>query len=512
MSESRSSNRSGGGNGGNRSGHEEQQSLFEQILGRTEERGRAAEAARPQLEAGLFELARQLEEDGEFLSTFAGNIPGMIDVALARVDQRLSGQLDQILHHEKFQKLEASWRNLFRLVEQAEGGTETGDDIQVKILDVTRRELERDLRVGTPASPIGSGLFEKVHRNAFNTYGAVPYAALIGDLEFGYEPRDVDLLQKLSGVAAAAHAPFIAAASPAMFDWQDSTGLANAGDLERQFKQAKYDDWNAFRGRPDSRYVGLCMPKVLTRLPYGSGGEPVDSFSYTEGIDGRDHRKYLWGNASYAFAGRLVESFAEDGWCVSICGPNGGGMVDNLPLHPFKTDQGEVAIKCPTEVQISADREFALEKLGFIPLVHKMGEAFAVFNWAPSCHLPDRYTTDEGNANAFLAAQLPYIMAASRIAHYLKIIATEDIGSTTSASAYQRKLQEWINQYVIDQDDISEDQARRKPLRKAQIEVFEIPGRPGFYSADAFITPHFKLQGLSVTVSLVANLPGGRSP
>src|SRR5262249_50135904 len=264
------------------------------------------------------ELARQLEE-GDLLASFTHDLGGMIDVALARVDQRVSKQLDQILHHEQFQKLEAGWRSLYRLVEQAEGRSWRGDNIEMKGRDSPRRELEKDLKVGKSSSPMGSGLFEKVHRKAFSTYGSVPYAALIGDMEFGYESRDVELLRKLSGVAAAAHAPFLSAASAGMFDWQGLTAVAEARDLEGQLKQAQYDDWNNFRRHPDSRYAVLCLPHVLSRMPYGeSSGAPVESFRYREGVDDRDHSKYLWGNAAYALAGRLVEAFAADGWCVSI--------------------------------------------------------------------------------------------------------------------------------------------------------------------------------------------------
>lgn len=480
------------------------------LIRETERRGsprRAADSS--DLEAALAELARQLQE-GELLTSFTHDLGGMIDVALARVDQRVSKQLDQILHHQKFQKLEASWRSLYRLVQQAEGRTESGDEVQIKVLDITRNELLKDLRVGRDSKPEDSGLFEKVHRRAFNTYGAVPFAALVGDFEFNYESRDVELLRKLSGVAAAAHAPFLSAASAAMFDWQDFTGLAESGELESQFKATRYEDWNNFRRHPDSRYAVLCLPHVLVRMPYGeASGAPVETFRYHEGVDGRDHSKYLWGNAAFALAGRLVEAFAQDGWCVSISGPKGGGLVADLPLPSFKTEKGEIAKKCPTEVQITDDREFVLTtKLGLTPLLHVESKDYAVFRWSPSCHLPDRYQTEEARANAWLAAQLPYVMAASRIAHYLKVISTEDIGTARTAESYQRYLQEWIDQFVIDQNEITEEQARRKPLRRAEIRVTESKGRPGFYEATAFITPHFKFQGLSATVSLVAGLAG----
>jgi type VI secretion system protein ImpC len=462
---------------------------------------------RETFEKGLFELARQLETGG-LHPIYGGDLDGLINAAIGEIDRKLSHQVDEILHHPKFQKLEATWRSLFRVVEESYNRADNREEIQIKVLNANRRDLERDLKVGVKKSPYKTGLFEKVYTSTFNTLGGHPFAALIGDLEFSHTNRDVDLLEKISGVAAMAHAPFIAAASPAMFGWAQFTQIPTAGDIENLFNLPEYDAWRAFRRKPDSRYVGLCLPQVLTRLPYGEkDGQPVETFDYQEGVDGRDHGKYLWGNTAYALAGRLLEAFTLDGWCVAVIGPKGGGQVDDLPLHAFQTGEGDVAIKSPTEVQLSDDREFALTKLGFIPLVQRKHDRCAVFFGAPTCHEPARYTSDGGNANAYLGSQLPYMMAASRIAHYLKVIGREEIGSTLTVTQIRNHLQEWINQYVIDQDDATEDQRRRKPLRNALIEVTEIPGRPGFYQAKAFIRPHFKLEGLGAEVSLVAELP-----
>jgi len=463
---------------------------------------------REQFEKGLLELARELE-GGNLASLYAGDLEGLINAAIGQIDRRMSEQMDLILHHEKFQRLESTWRNLYQLVEDSYNRADNTDEIQVKVLHAYRSELEKDLGVGTKRVASKTGLYEKVYNTTYNTFGGHPFGALVSDLEFSYQARDVDLLEKIAGIAAMAHAPFIAAAGAEMFGWNEFTEVQSSRDIQTAFSTTQYDIWRSFRRKEDSRYVGLCLPRVLVRLPYDpskKGGEPVSSFQYTEGVDGRDHSKYLWGTAAFALAGRMLEAFALDGWCAAIVGPKGGGMVENLPLHEFRTGQGDITYKCPTEVQLTDDRELALNRLGFIPLVQRKHDNCAVFFGAPSCHDPGRFTTDGGNANAYLGSQLPYMMAASRFAHYLKVIGREEIGSMPTADQIRDNLMNWINQYVIDQDDATEEQRRRKPLRQARIEVTEIPGRPGFYDAKVFIRPHFKLEGLSAEVSLVAEL------
>jgi type VI secretion system protein ImpC len=466
---------------------------------------------RATFESGLIELARELES-GELSPLHAGDLEGLINAAIGQIDRNMSKQVDAIIHHPKFQKLEANWRNLHRLVEESFNRSDTRDEIQIHVLDADRRDLEKDLRVGRTSVVSASkiGLYEKIYNSKYNTYGAHPFGALVSDLEFTHEARDVDLLEKIAAIAASAHAPFIAAASPSMFGWDQFTEIPTAGDIINTFGGNQYDIWRSFRRKSDARYVGLTLPRVLTRLPYDPGkrgGQPVETFGYQEGVDGRDHSKYLWGSASYALAGRMLESFALYGWCSAITGPKGGGKVDDLPLHMFQTGAGDVVAKSPTEVQLTDDRERALTDLGFISLVQRVHDRCAVFFGAPSCHEPKMYTTDGGNANAYLGTQLPYMMAASRFAHYLKLIGREEIGSMPTANQIRDNLQDWINQYVIDQDDATEEQRRRKPLRKALIEVYEIPGRPGFYSLKAFIRPHYKLEVIGAEVSLVAELP-----
>jgi len=464
---------------------------------------------RATFEAGLLELARELES-GDLPPLHSGDLEGLINAAIGQIDRSLSEQVDVIIHHPKFQKLEANWRSIHRLVEESFNRSDTRDEIQIKLLDTNRRDLERDLGVGVKKVASKTGLYEKIYNSTYNTYGGHPFGALISDLEFSHESQDVDLLEKIAGIAAVAHAPYIAAASPTMFGWTEFTQIPTAGDIINIFGGAQYDTWRSFRRKTDARYVGLTLPRVLNRLPYDPGkrgGQPVETFAYQEGVDGRDHSKYLWGSASYSLAGRMLEAFALDGWCSAITGPKGGGKVDDLPLHVFQTGAGDVVVKSPTEVQLTDDRELALTNLGFISLVQRKHDRCAVFFGAPSCHEPKMYTTDGGNANAYLGTQLPYMMAASRFAHYLKVIGREEFGSMPTATQIRDNLQDWINQYVIDQDDATQEQRRRKPLRKALIEVFEMPGRPGFYGVKAFIRPHYKLEGLAADVSLVAELP-----
>ena len=316
----------------------------------------------------------------------AGDLDGLINAAIGQIDRKMSQQLDLIVHHPKFQKLESTWRSLNRLVNESSNRSLTRDEIQIKLLHATRNELEKDLGVGAKKPASKTGLYQKIYNSTYNTYGGHPFGVLIGDLDFSYQAHDIDLLEKIAAIAAMSHAPFIAAASPEMFGWDDFTQIASTGDIQTILGQPQYDIWRSFRKKEDARYVGLTLPRVLTRLPYDPGkrgGESVEAFDYKEGVDGRDHGKYLWGNAAFALAGRMIEAFTLDGWCAAIVGPKGGGMVDELPLHEFRTSAGDITFKSPTEVQLSDDRELALNKSGFIPLVQRKHDRCAVFFGAP---------------------------------------------------------------------------------------------------------------------------------
>lgn len=429
-----------------------------------------------------------------------------INARIAQIDRLLSAQLNEVLHHPELQKLEASWRGLKYLLDQSE----TGAGLKIKILNVKKKELLKDLQLASEFDQ--SALFKKVYEEEFGVFGGAPFSALVGDYEFGPKPEDVELLEKIAQVAASAHAPFLSAASPDMVNLESFTNLGAHRDIAKVFDNSTFAKWKSFRQSDDSRYVGLTLPHVLMRLPYGADTKPVEAFGYEEGVDGTDHSKYLWGNAAYAMGARLTNAFAKYGWCAAIRGVEGGGLVEGLPAHTFRTDEGDVALKCPTEVAVTDRREKELADQGFISLVHCKNTDYAAFFSVQSCNQPKKYDKEAANANARLSSQLPYILAMSRFAHYLKAMMRDKIGSMMSRSDCQRFLNQWINNYVCADDNATQSVKAQLPLREAQIEVQEIPGKPGAYRAIAFLRPHFQLDELSVSLRLVADLPkqGGK--
>ena len=352
-----------------------------------------------------------------------------------------------------------------------------------------------------------SALFKKVYEEEFGVFGGAPFSALIGDYEFGKHPEDMELLEKISNVASAAHAPFLTAAAADLLNLDSFTNLGAARDLSKVFDSTEYAKWKSFRQSEDSRYVGLCVPHILMRLPYGRDTKPVDAFSYEEGVDGTDHTKYLWGNAAYALGSRLTEAFAKYGWCAAIRGVESGGLVEGLPAHTFRTDEGDVALKCPTEIAITDRREKELADQGFVPLVHCKNTDYAAFFSVQSAQKPKKYDKEAATANARLSAQLPYILAMSRFAHYLKVMMRDKIGAFMSRADTQRFLNQWISQYVCADDNATQSVKAQLPLREANIEVSEVAGKPGVYKAVAFLRPHFQLDELSISLRLVAELP-----
>jgi type VI secretion system protein ImpC len=435
--------------------------------------------------------------------TISKDAEAMINARIAQIDHLVSIQLNEVLHHQAFQKLEGSWRGLKYVMDQSE----TSDKLKIKILNVTKKELLRDLQRAPEFDQ--SALFKKVYEEEFGVFGGAPFAALVGDYEFNRGPEDVELLEKVSNVAAAAHAPFLTAASPEMLNLESFTTLDAPRDVAKIFDSSEYAKWKSFRASDDSRYVGLCLPHVLMRLPYGRDGIQIDGFNYEEGVDGSDHSKYLWGNAAYALGARLTGAFAKYGWCAAIRGVEGGGLVEGLPTHNFTTDSGDVALKCPTEVPITDRREKELADQGFVPLVHCKGTDYAAFFSVQSAQKQKMYDSESANANARLSTQLPYIFAISRFAHYLKAMMRDKIGSFMERSDCERFLNRWIQNYVVGNDDISPATKAKYPLRDAKIEVMEVPGKPGVYRAVAFLRPHFQLDELSVSLRLVAEIPQG---
>ncbi|MGB2671784.1 MAG: type VI secretion system contractile sheath large subunit [Candidatus Acidiferrum sp.] len=424
-----------------------------------------------------------------------------INSRIAQIDHLISLQLNEILHHPAFQKLEGSWRGIKYMM----GQSETSSMLKIRVLNVSKKELLRDLQRAPEFDQ--SVMFKKVYEDEFGIFGGEPFGALIGDYEFSKHPEDIELLEKVSQVAAGAHAPFLTAAAPELLNLDSFSQLGDPRDIGKIFDSTEFAKWKSFRASEDSRYVGLTMPRVLMRLPYGKDTKPVDDFNYEEGVDGTDHSKYLWGNAAYALGARLTTAFAQYGWCASIRGVEGGGLVEGLPTHTFRTDEGDVALKCPTEVAITDRREKELADQGLIPLVHCKGTDYAAFFSVQSANKPKKYDKAAANANARLSAQLPYILAVSRFAHYMKSIMRDKIGGFMSRGQCQTFLTQWIMQYVTDDDQASAATKAKFPLREAKIEVSEIPGKPGAYRAIAFLRPHFQLDELTVSLRLVAELP-----
>jgi type VI secretion system protein ImpC len=435
--------------------------------------------------------------------TVSKDAEAMINARIAQIDHLVSIQLNEVLHNQAFQKLEGSWRGLKYLLNHSE----TSDKLKIKMLNVTKKELLRDLQRAPEFDQ--SAMFKKVYEEEFGVFGGAPFGALIGDYEFGRGPEDIELLEKVSQVASAAHAPFLTAAAPEMLNMDSFTALDAPRDMSKIFDSSEFAKWKSFRQSEDSRYVGLCLPHVLMRLPYGKDGVPVDGFNYEEAVDGADHDKYLWGNAAYALGARLTEAFSKFGWCAAIRGVEGGGLVEGLPTHNFTTDSGDVALKCPTESPVTDRREKELADLGFVPLVHCKGTDYAAFFSVQSAQKPKMYDKEAANANARLSAQLPYILAISRFAHYMKAMMRDKIGSFMSRVDCERFLDRWIQQYVVGIDDASPAIKAQCPLREAKVEVVEVPGKPGVYRAVAFLKPHFQLDELSVSLRLVADLPQG---
>lgn len=429
------------------------------------------------------------------------DLEATINARIADIDKVLSAQLNAIMHAPEFQKLEGAWRGLHYFIMQSE----TSTMLKIRVLNISKDELRKDLEKAVEFDQ--SALFKKVYEEEYGTFGGAPYGALIGDYEFGRHPQDLALLEKVSNVAAAAHAPFISAAAPGLLGLENFTDLPNPRDLAKKFEGPEYAKWKSFRESEDSRYVGLALPHVLMRLPYGPDTVPVETFNFKEDVDGTDHSKYLWGNAAYTMGARLTDAFARYGWTAAIRGVEGGGRVDGLPTHTFRTDEGEIALKCPTEIAITDRREKELSDLGFIPLVHCKGTDFAAFFGAQSCQKAKKYDTDAANANARLSTQLQYLLAMSRFAHYLKSIMRDKIGSFMTRKDCEDFLNRWISKYVVSTEDAGQEIKAKFPLKEARVEVAEVAGKPGVYKAVAFLKPHFQLDELTVSLRLVAELP-----
>jgi type VI secretion system protein ImpC len=445
------------------------------------------------------QFLKQIVQPGQVISK---DVETNIKYWIAEIDKKLSSQLNEVMHAPEFQQLESTWRGLHYLVHQSE----TGESLKIRVLNVKKRELFKDLEKAVEFDQ--SALFKKVYEEEYGQLGGQPYGMLVGDYEFDRSAEDVSLIKMISNVAAAAHAPFISAASPKLFNFERFTDLTAPRDLAKIFDSVEYAAWKSFRESEDSRYTALALPHVLGRLPYGANFKRVDTFNFEEFVDGKDHDKYLWMNAAWAYAARITDAYAKDGWFARSRGVEGGGKVEGLPVHTFPTDDGDVAMKCPTEIAISDRREFELSNLGFLPLLHSKNRDFAVFMGTQSCQKPKTYFDPAANANAELSTKLNYLLCVSRFAHYLKVMARDKIGSFMEVGDCQRWLNEWIGNYVVSNpESAGEITKAQKPLSEAKVEVKEVKGKPGWYQAVAYLRPHFQLETLTTSMRLVAEVP-----
>jgi type VI secretion system protein ImpC len=440
--------------------------------------------------------------------SFNKDVTRTINDGIKAIDAVVSQQLAAIMHHPDFQRLEGSWRGLNYMVMNSE----TGSQLRIKVLNCGKRELFKDVDRAVEFDQ--SQIFKKIYENEFGQPGGEPYGAMIGDFEFTNHPEDIDLLSKMSNVAAAAFCPFISAADPGLFGFDDWTELSKPRDLEKIFDTVEYTKWRAFRDSEDSRFVSLTMPRTLARLPYGANTKPVEEFGYEEvplGTRGESisvgHKQYCWMNTAYVLGTRLTDAFAKTGFCVAIRGTESGGKVEGLPAHIFKADDGDTDLKCPTEVGITDRREAELSKLGFMALSHFRNTDYAVFFGGQTVQKPKKYDRPEATANAAISARLPYIMATSRFSHYLKVIARDKIGSAMEREDVEAWLDRWIHNYVSADPKPSPEVKARYPLREAKIEVTEVPGQPGVYNAVAYMRPWLQLEELTASMRMVARIP-----
>ena len=437
----------------------------------------------------------------------SGDVLATIEGLIAQLDKKLTEQVNLILHSEQFQAVEGAWRGLHHLV----NNTETDETLKIRVMNISKNDLGKTLKKFKGTAWDQSPIFKKMYEEEFGQFGGEPFGSIVADYYFDNSAPDVELLTSMAKVAAAAHAPFISAAAPSvmlMESWQE---LSNPRDLTKIFQTPEHAAWRSFRESEDARYVGLAMPRFLARQPYGAKTDPVEAFDFEEDTSAAGSRNYTWSNAAYAMAVNINRSFKEYGWCSRIRGIESGGAVEGLPVHSFPTDDGGVAMQCPTEIAISDRREAELAANGFMPLVHKKNTDFAAFIGAQSLHKPAEYDDPDATANANLAARLPYLFATCRFAHYLKCIVRDKIGSFKGRDEMERWLSNWINNYVDgDPANSSEGTKARKPLAAAEVLLEEVEGNPGYYTSKFFLRPHCQLEGLTVSLRLVSKLPSAK--
>jgi type VI secretion system protein ImpC len=463
-----------------------------------------SDSAKTAVEAAIFTLAEQLLIESIIISDDAmKTIEGLI----AAIDQKLSEQINEILHHEDFRALEGAWRGFHYLV----NNTETDEMLKIRVLNISKVELHKTLKKFKGTNWDQSPIFKKLYEEEYGQFGGEPYGCLVGDYYFDHTPVDVELLREISKISAASHTPFITGASPTLMQMASWQELSNPRDLTKIFTNSEYAGWRSLREDEDSRYVGLALPRFLARLPYGPTTHPVEKFAFQEDTAGSDHSRFVWANAAYAMGRNINRSYKLYGWCSRIRGIESGGAVENLPVYCFPTDDGGVDIKCPTEISISDRREAELAKNGLMPLVFRKNSDFAAFIGAQSLNKPFEFDDPDATANANLASRLPYLFATCRFAHYLKCIVRDKIGSFKEQSDMQAWLNSWISRYVESNPaTATELDKSRRPLAAAEVVVEAVEGNPGYYNSKFFLRPHYQLEGLTVSLRLVSKLPSAK--
>lgn len=464
-----------------------------------------SDEARSAVEAAVQTLAQQALAQTQLVGS---DVVRSIEAMIAAIDRKLSEQVNQIIHHEEFQKLEGAWRGLHYMV----SNTATDEQLKIKVMNISKADLGKTLKRYKGTSWDQSPIFKRIYGEEYDQFGGHPFGCLVGDYYFDQSAPDTELLGEMAKIAAASFAPFISGASPNLMQMDSWQELSNPRDLSKLFSTTEYAAWRSLRESDDARYIGLAMPRFLSRLPYGAKTDPVDEFDFEEDTGAADHSKYSWANAAYAMATNINRSFKQFGWCSRIRGIESGGAVENLPAHSFPTDDGGVDMKCPTEVAIGDRREAELAKAGFMPLIHRKNSDFAAFIGAQSLQKPAEYEDPDATANANLAARLPYLFATCRFAHYLKCIVRDKVGSFKERDDMQRFLQDWILRYVDgDPAHSPESTKARKPLAAAEVFVDEVEGNPGYYTSRFLLRPHYQLEGLTVSLSLVSKLPSAKA-
>ena len=463
-----------------------------------------SERAATEVENAVSTLVREALADA---SVVKDHVLDTIEEMIARLDQKLTAQINEILHADTFQQIESAWRGLHHLV----FNSETDAQLKIRVMNASKNELYRNLRLYPGARWDQSPLFKKMYEQEFGQLGGEPYGCLVADYHFSHLPTDVQLMRDLSKIGAAAHCPIFAGADPTLMGMDSWTELMNPRDLSKLFDTPEYAAWKGLRDQADSIYMGLCMPRVLSRVPYGAKTEPVEEFAFEEDTDGHKGEKYGWMNAAYAMAVNVNRAFKEYGWCTRIRGVQSGGEVVNLPTHTFPTDDGGVDLKCPTEIAITDRREHELARSGLIPIIHRKNTDKAAFIGAQSIYKPKKFFGKDGvaaTASDNLKSRLPYMFAVSRFAHYLKCMVRDKIGSTKEKDELKKWLSEWITEYVDGNPQTSSEETKaRRPLSEASVEVFENEENPGYYMARFYLRPHYQLEAMDIGLSLVSRLP-----